>query len=52
MVLLTAELRREVHAVLTPEQQEKALQMRDTLKDRFEKRRERRRAQRQLSDEA
>ena len=52
MVLLTAELRREVHAVLTPEQQEKALQMRDTMKDRFEQRRERRRAQRQSSDEA
>ena len=52
LVLLTAELRREVHAVLTPEQQEKALKMRDTMKDRFEERRERRRAGRQLSDGA
>lgn len=52
LVLLAAELRRELYAVLTPEQREKALQLRAEMRERFQERRERRRARHQSADEA
>ena len=56
LVLLTAEMRRELHGVLTPQQREKALELRSTMREqraqRFEERRERRRAGRQSEDDA
>ncbi len=53
LVLLGAELRRELHALLTPEQRDKALKLRAAARERFEARQERRRMHRQgNADEA
>jgi Spy/CpxP family protein refolding chaperone len=56
LVLLTAEMRRELHAVLTPQQRQKALELRNTMREqreqRFQERRERGRAGRRQADDA
>ena len=53
LVLLTAEMRRELHGVLTPQQREKALALRSTMREqRLQKRRERRRPGPQQEDGA
>ncbi len=53
LVLLSAEMRRELHGVLTPQQREKALELRSTMREqRLQKRRERRRAGPQQEDGA
>jgi protein CpxP len=56
LVLLTAEMRRELHAVLTPQQRQKALELRNTMREqreqRFQERRERRRPGPQQEDDA
>ena len=50
LVLLTAEMRREVHTVLTAEQRAKARELRDTMRERVEDRRQQRREWRQQRD--
>ena len=52
LVLVTAEMRREVHAVLTPEQQAKARELRVTMRERVQERRQQRREWRQQRDGA
>ena len=47
LVTLTAELRREMHALLTPEQREKAAEMRARMQERFQERLERRHGRRE-----
>ena len=52
LVLITAEMRREIHALLTPEQRAKSQELRDTMRGKFEERMERRRARGRSADEA
>ena len=51
LVILTAELRREVHGLLTQEQRIKAGEMRSNMRERFRERKQRRRARQESAGE-